>query len=741
MNAETRNNSQGKGRDTAKPKTDTAKLPHLATLAEYAVDTWQRGILYADVIRQRGNQYQAHLAERVPNVLNFLSEVVMSGKDLPRPVNYWLVRIVPPHDKPADHMKRPFVVIDPRAGHGPGIGGFKVDSEIGVIIDAGHPCYFIGFLPDPIEGQTIEDVMQAEAAFLERIIELHPCPEGKPAVIGNCQAGWQILMTASIRPELFGPIIVAGAPLSYWAGWRGRDPMRYTAGLLGGSWLTAMSSDMGAGRFDGAWLVQNFENLNPANTLWNKQHHLYANVDTEAPRYLDFEKYWGGYVYLNDVEMQYIVDNLFIGNRLATAELHTSDGVRIDLRNIRSPIVVFCSYGDNITPPPQALGWITDLYGDDEDVLTHDQTIIYATHESVGHLGIFVSGAVSRKEHHKFTTNIDLIDVLPAGIYRATITEPAQRNVVAPINNFELSIEPTNVASAREIVQPGPESDRRFNAVAQLSKINLGLYRQFLQPWVRHTFTPQAAQWLQAMHPLRVSYEWWSDHNPLAPQIAEAAIKVREQRVTIDEDNPFLQMQRIVSKAITQTLDQWRDMRDSGYERAFEWIYDSPWMRILAGQTGSDEPARAVPCTSVDHDTLVQQKLAKLRAELAEGGAVEAGIRALIYIHRFCSSIDERRANLMLELHQPDCHRGFDMASFRHTVRRQANIMRLDEVAAIVTLPQLLARDNPARIREIAYAIERTRDFAPLSAAEESGLSQMLKVFEVAADSPALRLP
>jgi poly(3-hydroxyalkanoate) synthetase len=36
--------------------------------------------------------------------------------------------------------------------------------------------------------------------------------------------------------------------------------------------------------------------------------------------------------------------------------LLTSDGVRIDLRNIRSPILVFCSYGDNITPPAQALG-------------------------------------------------------------------------------------------------------------------------------------------------------------------------------------------------------------------------------------------------------------------------------------------------------------------------------------------------------------------------------------------------
>src|SRR5690625_7947662 len=72
-------------------------------------------------------------------------------------------------------------------------------------------------------------------------------------------------------------------------------------------------------RFDGAWLVQNFENLNPANTLWNKQYHLYSNIDTEAPRYLGFEKYWGGYVYLIDVEMQYIVDNLFICNRFAPA--------------------------------------------------------------------------------------------------------------------------------------------------------------------------------------------------------------------------------------------------------------------------------------------------------------------------------------------------------------------------------------------------------------------------------------
>jgi hypothetical protein len=85
-------------------------------------------------------------------------------------------------------------------------------SEIGVALRGGHPCYFIGFLPEPIPGQTIEDVTEAEAAFLEKVIALHPEADGKPAVIGNCQAGWAVMILAALRPELFGPIIVAGAP-------------------------------------------------------------------------------------------------------------------------------------------------------------------------------------------------------------------------------------------------------------------------------------------------------------------------------------------------------------------------------------------------------------------------------------------------------------------------------------------------------------------------------------------------
>ena len=146
----------------------------------------------------------------------------------------------------------------------PGMGRasaeFKADSEIGVAFKAGHPCYFVGFLPDPVPGQTLEDIARAEAVFIEKVIALHPEAEAKPCVIGNCQAGWAVMMLAAMRPELFGPIIIAGSPLSYWGGVHGKYPMRYSGGLLGGSWLTALTSDLGRGKFDGAWLVQNFEN-------------------------------------------------------------------------------------------------------------------------------------------------------------------------------------------------------------------------------------------------------------------------------------------------------------------------------------------------------------------------------------------------------------------------------------------------------------------------------------------------
>ena len=100
--------------------------------------------------------------------------------------------------------------------------------------------------------------------------------------------------------------------------------------------------------------------------------------------------------------MQAIADQLFVGNRLTSGDLRCSNGIRIDLRNIHSPIIVFCSWGDDITPPQQALHWILDLYDHEDELVAAGQTIVYCLHHSIGHLGIFVSGKVATKEHDEF---------------------------------------------------------------------------------------------------------------------------------------------------------------------------------------------------------------------------------------------------------------------------------------------------------------------------------------------------
>src|SRR3546814_8742980 len=84
--------------------------------------------------------------------------------------------------------------------------------------------------------------------------------------------GWAVALLAAECEGLDGPAVLNGSPLSYWAGAEDVNPMRLAGGLLGGEWLTHLLADLGGGRLDGAWLVQNFESLNPANT-WRSEEH------------------------------------------------------------------------------------------------------------------------------------------------------------------------------------------------------------------------------------------------------------------------------------------------------------------------------------------------------------------------------------------------------------------------------------------------------------------------------------
>ncbi|QRM57517.1 DUF3141 domain-containing protein [Sinorhizobium sp. BG8] len=711
--------------------------------ANYSLDAWQRSILFLDVMRRRAEQYEEHAAQNAPHVLDYEAELVLDGRTLDQPVNYALVRIIPPAGVTIDPQKRPFVVVDPRAGHGPGIGGFKADSEIGVAMKAGHTCYFIGFLPDPMPGQTIETIARAEAIFLETVIARHPEADGKPCVIGNCQAGWAVMMLAALRPELFGPIIIAGTPLSYWAGVRGQYPMRYSGGLLGGSWLTALTGDLGAGKFDGAWLVQNFENQNPANTLWTKQYNLYSKIDTEADRYLGFERWWGGHVTLNAEEMQFIVDELFVGNKLAAGEIRTSDGTAVDLRTIRSPIVVFCSKGDNITPPQQALDWILDLYDSVDEIRSLGQTIVYVVHEKVGHLGIFVSAGVARKEHDEFASNIDLIDVLPPGLYEAVLTPKGEAGEHSELIGGEwiMRCEARTLDDIRALGGNDIADEHRFDAAARLSEINLALYRAHAQPAVRAAVNPQMAEAMRNLHPLRLTYEMFGRANPFMTWVEGAAALVRENRRPVEADNPLLALQEQMSARIVDGLEAWRKLAEKVSEETFRIVYGAPALQAALGiDPNSTRPPRKAE-KSLLTTALIEARTNALKARITHGGLVEGLIRSLLFVGKARGGADERGFEAIRRVRRvhSDASR-LTLTEFKSVMRDQYYILLIDEEAALAAIPEML----PQAVEERKAAFDVMRGVleasGPLTGTAAERFQQVTALFKldepVAASEP-----
>jgi uncharacterized protein DUF3141 len=718
-----------------------AGVPNPVDAAAYAIDAWQRSVLFLDVMRRRAAEYQAHQTELAPNVLDYRAELVIDGRRLDRPVNYLLARIVPSEGVVIDQTKRPFVIVDPRAGHGPGIGGFKADSEIGVAMKAGHPAYFIGFLPEPVPGQTILDITAAEAVFLEAVIARHPDAEGKPCVVGNCQAGWAVMILAALRPELFGPIIIAGTPLEYWAGMHGQYPMRYSGGLLGGTWLTALAGDLGAGIFDGAALVQNFENQNPANTLWTKQYNLWSKIDTEPERYLDFEKWWGGHITLNAEEMQWIADELFVGNHLAAGDIRTPDGTTVDLRNIRSPIVVFCSKGDNITPPQQALDWILDLYDDVDEIRAYGQTIVYTVHDRVGHLGIFVSAGVARKEHDEFASNIDLIDVLPPGLYEAVLTPRGEAvdNPELVTGEWVMRCEARTLDDIRALGGNDLADERRFDTAARVSEINLALYRAFVQPWVKAAATPPMAEAMRRMHPLRLSYEIFGPRNPFLAWVDAAADQVRSHRQPVRSDNALLAAQEQVSKQIVDGLEVWRKAAEKASEDLFLAIYGAPALQAAVGvDAGAGMPARQAPRSAL-HAALIERRAAELREAMARGGLREAVARALLYVGAARGGVDERGFEAIRRLRAAHPHhRAMALADFKRLIREQSYMLLLDREAALAAIPALLPDSSDERAAAFATMREVLAASGALGEAASERLGQIAARFGLEREPVAL---
>lgn len=671
--------------------------------SRYSIDFAQRSVLFWDTLRQRGNQYLEHERLGLPPVLHFEYETLLDGRQFERPVNYALLRIIPPAGVTVDPQRRPYLIIDPRAGHGAGIGGFKDDSQVGVALRDGHPVYFIMFFQHPEPGQTLLDVCTAEARFVRRVRELHP-ESPKPAIVGNCQGGWAAMMLAAAHPDDMGPIVINGAPMSYWGGaWsegEGDNPMRYSGGALGGTWLASMMADIGNGVFDGAWLIQNFEGLNPANTLWGKFYQVFSNVDTEPPRFLEFERWWGGFYLMNREEIEWITQNLFVGNKLWDGDRKGSTGQGFDLRDVKSPIVLFASMGDNITPPQQAFNWVADIYESTYDIKSRGQVIVGLLHQDVGHLGIFVSGKVAKREHKQIVSVLKSIEALPPGLYGMEIleTEDDEGHPVYDVRFEEKTLE--EICKRLNRFQRADE--KPFKAVAALSNFNQQAYELFAQPLVQAMSNDYTAKLSREFHPLRVERWGLSDMNPLTSWLGPAAEKIRAERKAVGPGAPSRRVERMYSEIVKASLDLYRDVRDAVSEAVFFQVYGNIFSLHLADKYAEQAPSAGA--TDPRELPVVKEALAAIE----RGGYAEAVARLgalLAADDQFLPLATlELKRDLMAEYAEllPDLPQ-----DTRRRVRGEQDIIvRYAREQAIATMPKLLA--DPAdrkRFLELARTL------------------------------------
>ena len=436
--------------------------------------------------------------------------------------------------------------------------------------------------------------------------------------------------------------------------------------------------------------------------------------------------------------MQFIVDELFIGNKLASAEILARDGTRIDLRNIRSPIVVFCSKADNITPPQQALDWILDLYDSVDDIRAHGQTIVYAVHELIGHLGIFVSASVAKKEHGEFASNIDLIDVLPPGLYEAVMTPKDQTEASADLigGDYLVRFDTRTLDDIRALGGNDEEDERQFATVARLSEINLGLYHTCVRPWVQAWANEGLANCMRQLHPLRLQYEMFSNANPFMRPVLSSAEHVRANRQPVASSNAFWQAQEQFAKGVEQGLDVWRDARDHWSEAWFHAVYGSPLVQAMVGLGAPNASVRRRPGNDPAHVAAVAGRITELRADIDKGGPREAILRALLYIRMPEGLVDERSFNLLRRARE-EAGEGLTLGEFKRLVREQFFMLLLDERRAVEVIPAMLAKDHDLASR-MADNLLRMIEAVGLSNSQgEARLAEIKKLID--ASSPSTR--
>ncbi|MGN5480861.1 DUF3141 domain-containing protein [Cupriavidus basilensis] len=142
-------------------------------------------------------------------------------------------------------------------------------------------------------------------------------------------------------------------------------------------------------------------------------------------------------------------------------------------------------------------------------------------HENIGHLGIFVSGKVAKKEHAQIVSVLQSIELLPPGLYGMVIHEQkSAAGVEYEVEFHEHSLEEV----AQRLNRFERADEKPFEAVAAMSDFTQRAYELFAQPFVQAMSNEASARMLREFHPLRMQ-----ELDVLRPEPVDGMGKPRRQ--------------------------------------------------------------------------------------------------------------------------------------------------------------------------------------------------------------------
>jgi hypothetical protein len=313
---------------------------------------------------------------------------------------------------------------------------------------------------------------------------------------------------------------------------------------------------------------------------------------------------------------------------------------------------------------------------------------VYLLHEDIGHLGIFVSGAVALKEHSEIAETLQLIDSVAPGLYEMVITHDTG-------GKWQVELQERTMAHIRAHSEEA--TNEAFPAVARISALNQHLYDVFAAPLVRRMANEKTAELGRQLHPLRLRRTLMSDSNPLMAPVGPLAAEARRRRAPAAPNNPFLAWERAWADMVERSFDAYRDMRDAWFERSFHATYE--WLATL-GIARVETPAE-VPANLLAEAPEVRQALARM----AEGGYAEAVVRMMILLAQARGGVRrDRLVRSSAMMRETEPFASMTPEARQALIRTQTVISAMAPTEALETLPKLLPK--PADRRRALAAVE-----------------------------------